>query len=92
MDEQYAVGKGILEMDSVREKVIELVLKACRPSQPDLSDPSRPLLTSGLDSLDFATVLMAIEDSFNVKVSDADLEKVISLNDIVKYVEERKGT
>ena len=79
-------------MDSVREKVIELVLKACRPSRPHLSDPSRPLLTVGLDSLDFGTVVMAIEDSFNVKVSDADLEKVISLNDIVKYVEERKGT
>jgi acyl carrier protein len=77
-------------MDSVREKVVELVYKVCRPSRPDLSDPSRALLTVGLDSLDFASLLMAVEDSFNLKVSDADLEKVISLNDIVKYVEEHK--
>jgi acyl carrier protein len=78
-------------MDPVREKVVELVFKVCQPSHPDLSDPSRPLLTVGLDSLDFATLLMAVEDSFKVKVVDADLEKVISLDDIVKYVEERKG-
>ncbi|PWT82552.1 MAG: hypothetical protein C5B58_08035 [Acidobacteria bacterium] len=78
-------------MDSVRDKVVKLVFEVCRPSRPDLSDPSRALLTVGLDSLDYATLLMAIEDSFDVKVPDADLEKVISLDDIVKYVEERKS-
>jgi acyl carrier protein len=78
-------------MDSVREKIVELVFKVCRPARPDLSDPKRALLTVGLDSLDFATLLMEVEDSFKVKVPDEDLEKVVSLDDIVKYVEERRA-
>jgi acyl carrier protein len=78
-------------MDSVREEIVQMVLKICRPTEPDLSDPSRALLTVGLDSLDFATLLMEVEDKFKVKVPDADLEKVVSLNDIVKYVEERRA-
>jgi acyl carrier protein len=78
-------------MDSVREKLIEMVIKVCHPFSPDLTDPSRPLLTVGLDSLDFATLLMEVEDKFKVKVDDSDLERVVSLNDIVKFVEERGG-
>jgi acyl carrier protein len=77
-------------MSAVREKVVELVCEVCRPDRPDLSDSGRSLLSSGLDSLDFATLLMAIEDHFKVPVDDSDLEKVASIDDIVKFVEERR--
>jgi acyl carrier protein len=75
-------------MDSVRDKIIAMVLDACRTFRPDLSDTGRPLLTSGLDSLDYATVLMAVEDQFKISVADEDLEKLASIDDIVKFVEE----
>jgi acyl carrier protein len=78
-------------MSAVREKVIELVCEVCRPDRPDLIDSARPLLSSGLDSLDFATLLMAVEDHFQVSVDDTDLEKVSSIDGIVKFVEERNG-
>jgi acyl carrier protein len=77
-------------MASVREKVVEMVYEVCRPERPDLTDSSRALLSNGLDSLDFASLLMAIEDSFKISVSDADLEKLASIDDIVKFVEERR--
>jgi acyl carrier protein len=75
-------------MDSVRDKIIAMVLDACRPFRPDLSNTGRSLLTSGLDSLDFATLLMAVEDQFKVSVADKDLEKLASIDEIVKFVEE----
>jgi acyl carrier protein len=76
-------------MDSVRDRIIAMALDACRPFRPDLSDTGRSLLTSGLDSLDFATLLMAVEDQFKVSVADKDLEKLASIDEIIKFVEER---
>jgi acyl carrier protein len=78
-------------MDSVREEIVKLVFNICRPYRPDLSDPSRSLLSSGLDSLDFATLLMAVEDHFQVSVADKDLENLASINDLVKFIEGRKA-
>jgi acyl carrier protein len=72
---------------SVRDKVIELVNDVARPDRPDLSDTSRPLLSSGLDSLDFSTLLMAIEDRFGLTISDGDLAKLRSVDEIVAFVE-----
>jgi acyl carrier protein len=76
-------------MASVREKVVELVYDVCRPDKPDLSDSSRPLLAAGLDSLDFASLLMAVEDHFKLSVGDKDLEKLATIDNIVKFVEEQ---
>jgi acyl carrier protein len=80
-----------LEMASVREKVVELVFDVCRPHRPDVGDSGRPLLSSGLDSLDFASLLMAVEDHFKVTVADSDLENLASIDDFVKFLEDRKA-
>jgi acyl carrier protein len=61
----------------------------CRPEQPDLSNPDRPLLGAHVDSLDFASILMAIEDKFSFQISEKDMEGIASLNALVAYVERR---
>ena len=78
-------------MPLVRDEVVELVYQVCRPERPDLSDPTRPLLSSGLDSLDFASLLMALEDHFKISVGEEDLEKLASIEQIVQYIETRPG-
>ena len=44
----------------------------------------------GADSLDLADVLMAIEDEFEVEISDEDIENIKTVGDIVDYIEPRK--
>jgi acyl carrier protein len=78
-------------MSKVREEVVSLVAELCRPEEPDLSDESRSLLDSGLDSLDFASLLMALEDKFDVSIGDDDLPNLRSLGGIIRFVEERQG-
>ena len=41
------------------------------------------------DSLDAVEIIMAIEDEFDIEVPDEDAEKFQTVNDIVKYVEDR---
>ena len=74
-------------MSSIREAVIEIIYDVCKPERPDLSDPARPLIGSEIDSLDFASVLMAIEDKYDITVSEKDMEGLGSLGALVAYVE-----
>lgn len=41
------------------------------------------------DSLDAVEIIMAIEDEFDIEVSDEDAEKFQTVADIVSYVEAR---
>ncbi len=76
-------------MTSIRDQLVSIICEVCRPDLPDLSDESKPLLQCGLDSLDFASVLMAMEDRFGLTIGDDDLDRLGSLKQIVAYLEQR---
>lgn len=44
----------------------------------------------GADSLDLVDLLMSVEDEFNLDVPDEDVEKVKTVGDIVRYIEEHQ--
>lgn len=44
----------------------------------------------GADSLDMVEIGMAIEDIFEVEVTDKDVEKISTVQDIINYVSEKK--
>jgi acyl carrier protein len=46
-------------------------------------------LKAGLDSLDYASVLMAIEDRYRLTIVEDDIENLASLQDIVTFIEAR---
>jgi acyl carrier protein len=45
----------------------------------------------GADSLDLVELLMEIEDHFGIKISDETAEKIITIKDIVDYIDEQKN-
>ena len=77
-------------MSETHTVVINTINDVCRPERPDLTDHDKPLLAADLDSLDFASVLMALEDEFKVSFADVDLETVASINKLVAYIDARK--
>jgi acyl carrier protein len=42
------------------------------------------------DSLDLVELIMAIEEEFGGEVSDEDAQKIVSVGDAVRYIENRK--
>ena len=44
----------------------------------------------GLDSLDHVELIMAMEDEFHFEIPDRDAEKLLTPNDVVKYVVNRE--
>lgn len=42
------------------------------------------------DSLDIVELVMTIEEEFDLEIPDSDTEKIVTIGDVVKYIEEHK--
>jgi acyl carrier protein len=43
----------------------------------------------GADSLDTVEVTMALEEEFNIEIPDADVERIVTVQDVVNYLTRR---
>ena len=69
--------------DDVRDVVVEQLSVA--PDAVKLD--SKMIEDLGADSLDVVELVMALEEKFEVEIPDSDAEKLITINDVVTYIE-----
>ncbi|MDO8593133.1 MAG: acyl carrier protein [bacterium] len=43
----------------------------------------------GADSLDTVELVMALEEAFEIEISDEDTEKITTVKDAIKYIKEK---
>lgn len=77
-------------MSDVRSRIVEIINEICHPDQPSLSDPSGPLIGRDIDSLDFASMLMAVEDEYGITIGESSIEHVGTLDSLVVFVEKNR--
>lgn len=44
----------------------------------------------GADSLDLFELVMSLEDKFGIEIPSEELEKLVTVSDVVNYIEEHK--
>jgi len=73
--------------DDVRRRVISLIVEqlnvkeeACVPEAAFIDD-------LGADSLDIVELVMAMEDEFDMEISDDDLTKIRTIQDVIDYID-----
>lgn len=76
-------------MSNVRTRIIALINDICSPETPNLSNSSGPLVGGDIDSLDFASLLMAVEDEFEITIDEESVEKVGTLDGLIAFVEDK---
>ena len=69
--------------DDVRDVVVEQLSVA--PEAVKLE--SKIIEDLGADSLDVVELVMALEEKFEVEIPDSEAEKLITINDVVSYIE-----
>ena len=42
----------------------------------------------GMDSIIFISVVIALEEEFDIEIPDADAEKVVTVGDVVEYIKD----
>lgn len=69
--------------DDVRDVVVEQL--SVEPDAVKLD--SKIIEDLGADSLDVVELVMALEEKFGIEIPDSEAEKLISISDVVAYVE-----
>ncbi len=72
------------------EKVKALIAKELSIDENKITIDSKLSEDLGADSLDAVELIMAIEDEFNVQVSDEAAQNIRKVSDIVDYLEKTK--
>lgn len=71
------------------EKLQEIIADQLELDIDNISLDSHILDDLGADSLDVVDLIMSIEDEFDVEVPDEALEDIRTVEDMVKYLEDR---
>jgi acyl carrier protein len=76
----------------VKLEDILAIIGAIEPP-PDMSefDPNRTFSDNGIDSLDMMSVFLAIEEKYEFKFTDAELEQIRNTVDLVATVNRKLG-
>jgi acyl carrier protein len=70
------------------EKVIDIVCERLGMSKDKVTPEMSFMNDLAADSLDLAELLMEFEEKFDLKIPDEDADKIQTIEDAVKYIEE----
>lgn len=73
-------------MASIAERVKQLVAEQLGVEEDQVTDEASFMDDLGADSLDTVELVMALEEEFDIEISDEDAEKVQTVQDAIDYI------
>ena len=74
---------------TIEEKVKDIIVEQLGVNPEQVTTTASFIEDLGADSLDTVELVMAFEEEFSVEVPDEDAEKLQTVGDVVKYIEEK---
>lgn len=74
---------------SVAERVKEIIVEQLGVNPDQVTPEAKFIEDLGADSLDTVELVMAFEEEFGAEIPDEDAEKLQTVGDVTKYIEER---
>ena len=78
------------EEPSIEERLKEIIIKQFGEVEKPVTLETSYVNDLGADSLDIVELVMELEDEFDVSIPDEDAEKIQTVDDTVKYINEHK--
>jgi acyl carrier protein len=75
-------------MADVKEKVVSIIVDKLGVNPEDVVETASFTNDLGADSLDTVELIMEFEKEFNVSIPDDQAEKISTVGDALKYIEE----
>ena len=73
---------------ALEDKVKEIIVEQLGVNADQVTPGASFIEDLGADSLDTVELVMAFEEEFGLDIPDEDAEKMISVTDTIKYLEE----
>lgn len=72
------------------EDVKEVVVEQLNVNPDEVKEDSKFVEDLGADSLDVVELVMALEEKFDIEIPDTDAEKIATVGDAIKYIEDNQ--
>ncbi|MFH1836579.1 MAG: acyl carrier protein [Candidatus Omnitrophota bacterium] len=76
-------------MSEISEKVKAIVAEQLGVKAEEVKEEAKFIDDLGADSLDTVELVMALEEEFGAEIPDEDAEKMTTVGEAVKYIEEK---
>jgi acyl carrier protein len=78
-------------MSDIEERVKRIICEQLDVEEKDVVPTASFVDDLGADSLDQVELIMAMEEEFDVSISDEDAEKISTVQDAINYVKKALG-
>ena len=76
---------------SVADRVKEIIVEQLGVNPDQVTPEAKFIEDLGADSLDTVELVMAFEEEFGAEIPDEDAEKLQTVGDVIKYIEQKKS-
>ena len=78
-------------MEVSQDKIKQIIADQLGVKKEEVTDNAKFVDDLGADSLDTVELVMALEEEFGVEIPDEEAEKLITVGDALRYIEEKAG-
>lgn len=76
-------------MPDIPKKVAQILVDKLGIAESEITPDANFVKDLGIDSLDYAEIVMEFEQSFDIRIPDDDAEKLQTFGEAVKYIEDK---
>ncbi len=77
-------------MSEIQTKVVEIIVDKLGVKEAEVTPEASFTGHLGADSLDTVELIMEFEKAFDLQIPDEEAEKIATVGDVIKYIEEHK--
>ena len=71
---------------SVEKRVKEIIVEQLGVNENEVTPEDKFVDDLGADSLDLVELVMALEEEYNIEISDEEAEKILTVGDAIEYI------
>lgn len=76
---------------STPEKVKSIIAEQLGVKPEEVTPEAKFIDDLGADSLDTVELVMALEEEFGIEIPDEEAEKLVTVGDALRYIEQKAG-
>lgn len=73
--------------NNVEKRVKEIIVEQLGVNESEVTPEAKFVDDLGADSLDLVELVMALEEEYNMEISDEDAEKILTVGDAIEYIQ-----
>lgn len=83
--------ENIIKMpkEEIQEAITNILVEKLGIAQSEVTPDASFIKDLGIDSLDYAELIMEFEQKFDIRIPDTDAEKLSTVNQAVKYINDK---